>query len=1059
MNLVQFAIKKPVVVLVGVILVLMFGILALYQLPYQLAPRIERPVVTVRTFWAGASPYEVERDIVEVQEKALKGLPNLLHMESESRDNMAQVILTFDLSVDMTEALLRVSNKLDEVPTYPENVDKPVLTASGAETDPIVMTALQALPGNDIDVYTSLSFFEENVQQFLERVPGVAEVQIRGGVRREMQVILKSDRLAAYGLSIDQVISALRGNNVNVSAGNLAVGRRDFRVRAVSEFRSEQDIANVVVISDGRRVVKVGDLADVRPGYEKRMGGGYQDGKPGIVIPIVSEPEANTLEVTDAIEEVVNELNAGLLKHNGLELIWLDDQRGYIEGAIHHLREDILLGCIFTVLVLWIFLRSIASTFVVSVAIPISLIGTFIVMRALGTTLNLVSLAGLAFATGRLVDDAIVVLENIDRHRHMGKGPFEAAYDGAREVWGAVFASTLTTVAVFLPVVFLQIEVGMMFRDIAIAVTTAVLISLTVSITVVPMLSYQLFSLRFVHWLEHRNIGRVGRTKKLGALIVSAYMALVRGATRTVPARLATVAILVSASVATVYFLFPPLEYLPEGNRDSVGTMLMAPPGLSYDERMAIGRYAYDYLEPYRTAGYVDDAGNVSPGIRRMYYVSYSNFMRLGLISADKDRARDLIPISRRMVDTIPGVRGVTNQSSIFGRNVGQGRSVSVDLSGYDIQELADVARTMMGRLAQALPEAQVRPRPELDLMYPETRFVPDDERLGAVGMTAQQFGIALDVLMDGRDIGDFKQEGEKKVNLVVKMDETELRTPEELYAAMIPARSGQPVPVSALSTMTATTGLTSIRHFERNRTFTLDVNPPAEMTIQEAMEVVTQDVIPQMREEGLLSGIGVSLSGTADSLTQTREALQWNFLLAIAITYLLLSALYGNFIYPFIILFTVPLASAGGFIALKLVNVFIAYQPMDVLTMLGFIIMVGVVVTNAILIVHQALINVREHAMEYHEAVVEATRTRLRPIYMTTCTSVIALTPLVVRAGAGAELYRGLGAVVLGGLVVSTVFTVVMIPAILVFFIPMEGRFRRRAERHQVPSDVIPAK
>ena len=1058
MDVIQFAIKKPVVVLVGVILVIMFGVIALFQLPYQLAPRIERPVVSVRTFWGGASPYEIERDIVEVQEKVLKGLPNLLHMESESRDNMGMITLTFDLGVTMSDALLRVSNKLDEVPTYPENVDKPILAASGAETDPIVMTALQALPGNDLDVYTALSFFEENVQQFLERVPGVSEVQIRGGIRREMHVVLKRDRLAAYRVTIDQVIAALRGDNINVSAGNLAVGRRDFRVRAVSEFRSEDDIKSVVVLSDGHRTVKVGDLADVRPGFEKRQGGGLQEGKPGIVIPIVSEPDANTLEVTKEIEAVVAELNSGLLKDNGLELIWLDDQRGYIEGAIHHLREDILLGCIFTVLVLWIFLRSIASTLVVSVAIPISLIGTFIVMRALGTTLNLVSLAGLAFATGRLVDDAIVVLENIDRHRHMGKGPFHAAYEGAREVWGAVLASTLTTIAVFLPVVFLQLEVGMMFRDIAIAVATAVLISLVVSITVVPMLSYQLFSLRFVHWLEHRSSKRLQLLPKLGSAIASGYMALVRVATRTVPARLATVFVLVAASAATVYYLFPPLEYLPEGNRDSVGTMLMAPPGLSYDERMAIGRYVFDYMEPLRTTGAVDDAGNVSPGVRRMFYVSYSNFMRIGMISADKERARDLIPLARHMVDTIPGVRGVTTQSSIFGRNVGQGRSVSVDLSGYEIEELTSVARTMMGRVTEVLPDAQVRPRPELDLMYPETRFVPDGERLSAVGMTSQQFGVALDVLMDGRDIGDFKQEGEKKVNLVVKLDEAEVTTPEDLYASLIPTRTGQSVPVSAISSMETTTGLTSIRHFERNRTFTLDVNPPAEMTIQEVMEAVTEIVIPRMREDGLLNGIAVSLSGTADSLTQTREALQWNFLLAIVITYLLLTALYGNFIYPFIILFTVPLASAGGFIALKLVNVFIAYQPMDVLTMLGFIIMVGVVVTNAILIVHQALINVREQGMDYHEGVVHATRTRLRPIYMTACTSVIALAPLVVRAGAGAELYRGLGAVVLGGLVVSTVFTVVMIPAILVFFIPMEGRFRRRAERN-LASEVIPAK
>jgi HAE1 family hydrophobic/amphiphilic exporter-1 len=257
---------------------------------------------------------------------------------------------------------------------------------------------------------------------------------------------------------------------------------------------------------------------------------------------------------------------------------------------------------------------------------------------------------------------------------------------------------------------------------------------------------------------------------------------------------------------------------------------------------------------------------------------------------------------------------------------------------------------------------------------------------------------------------------------------------------------------------METTTGLTSIRHFERNRTFTLDVSPPKSMTLQEAMEAITDHIVPQMREEGLLDGMSVSLSGTADSLTQTREALQWNFLLAVAITYLLMSALFGNFIYPFIIMFTVPLAGAGGLVALKLVDTFIAPQSLDMLTMLGFIILIGVVVNNAILIVHQSLNNVREHKLAYSEAVLEATRSRLRPIFMTAATSVFGMLPLVVRPGVGSEIYRGLGSVVLGGLAVSTVFTVFLIPALLMFFIPMEGRLSRRRE-NEIPAEIIPAK
>ncbi len=1059
MNLLRFFITKPVVVLVGVILLLLFGFVALFQLPYQLAPRIERPVVTVMTFWPGASPYEVERDIVEPQERALKGIPDLEEIESDSRDGMARVSLDFDLGITSSEALLRVSNKLNEVGTYPDNVDKPILFASGAETEQIVTMALQPKPGNPANIFTYLTFFEENVQQYIERVPGVAEVQVRGGVRRQMQVILKRDRLAAYGVTIDQVIAALRGDNINVSAGSVGVGRREYRVRALSEFRSREDIANVVVISDGRRLIRVSDLATVDYGYEEPRGIGMQNNSPGIVIPVVAEPDANVLEVTNAVEQAVKELNAGILAENGLELKWLEDQRGYINGAIRNLQQNIAMGSILTVLVLWLFLRSLASTLVVGVAIPISIIGTFVFMRAMGSTLNLVSLAGLAFATGMLVDNAIVVLENIDRHRGMGKKAFLAAYDGVKEVWGAILASTLTTVAVFLPVVFLELEVGMMFRDIAIAVTSAVLISLVVSIAVVPMFSYQLFSLKFVHWLEHRTGKGFHPLAALGTRLSNGYMRIVRAATGTVFARLATIVVLVTGSGLSAYLLFPPMEYLPEGNRDSIFNRMSGPPGLSINEKMEIGRDIFDFLEPYREAGYVDEEGNRSPGIRNIYFMSYGDFIGCGIISADPDRARDLIPIGRQMIASLPGISGSSNQSSIFGRRMGQGRSVDVDLSGNDFDLLGEAAGVMMERVRRAIPDVQVNARPTLDMLYPETRFVPDAEKLRALGMSSQQFGVALDVLMDGRDIGDFKQEGEKKIDLVVKLNDGDYTNPEDLHDAFIPVPGGRSVPLSSLSQLQATTGLTSIRHYERNRTITVDINPPAQMTIQEAMEIINGQIVPQMRSEGRLNGIGVSLSGTADSLTQTREALQWNFVLAAAITYLLMSALYGNFIYPFIIMFTVPLAAAGGFIALKLVNVFITYQPMDVLTMLGFIILVGVVVNNAILIVHQSLVNVREQKMDYQEAILEATRSRLRPIYMTAATSVFGMAPLVLRPGAGSELYRGLGAVVLGGLLISTIFTVFLIPSILRFFIPMEGVLRRRAERNIHSEEEVVAK
>jgi len=370
---------------------------------------------------------------------------------------------------------------------------------------------------------------------------------------------------------------------------------------------------------------------------------------------------------------------------------------------------------------------------------------------------------------------------------------------------------------------------------------------------------------------------------------------------------------------------------------------------------------------------------------------------------------------------------------------LGRARTIDLDLTGEDLGQVVEVAGTMFGMIMAEIPEAQIRPIPSLELLYPEVRLRPLRDRLKAAGMSARDLGIAIDVLMDGRKVGEFKEEGEKKIDLIMKASEKNISTPEELYEALVVDPKGRIIPVSSLAEFERTTGITEIRHLERNRTVTLQVTPPLTLPLQEAMERIETGVVEKLKGQGMLKGVTTRMSGAADKLTVTRQALQWNFVLAAVISYLLMSALFGNFLYPLIIMFTVPLATAGGFIGLKLVNILIAPQPLDILTMLGFVILIGVVVNNAILIVHQALNNIRYHRMDYGEAVMESTKTRLRPIYMSASTSIFAMMPLVIAPGPGSELYRGLGSVVLGGLALSTVFTVFIIPSLLMFFIGME--------------------
>ena len=1030
MDIVSFSIKKPVTILVGIILVVLFGVISLQTLPYQLSPTVVEPVITVTTTWRGATPYEMEREIIEEQEKTLKGIPALTEMESEAFNGQSSISLTFKLGTNVDDALLRVSNKLNEVPSYPEGVDKPIINATGAATSPVIWIILKSDETNPRHIETYRTFFENEIRQHLERVEGVADLFIGSGVEDEMHIIVSPEQLAAYGLTINDLIQAIRGENVNVSAGNMGVGRRDFRIRTTGEFNSEEDIANVVLVSTGEKRVTVADVAQIKRGYSKRESTVIHNSKGGMAVGVKPEPGTNILAMTERVEEVVKWLNAEKLAPQNISLEWVYDQRRYINAAIDLIKQNILIGGMLAVIVLLIFLRSIRSTLVVATSIPISIIGTFIFMKTMGRNLNVVSLAGIAFAVGMLVDNAIVVIENIDRHRKMGKSPFQASYDGTREVWGAIIASSLTTIAVFLPVVFIQEEAGQLFRDIAIAVVGAVSLSLIVSMTVIPMFAFKLFS------VSSKKVKKgEGVLARSGTRLATYIMQVVSLATRNWATRIGTVSLLILLAGGSVFFLMPQTDYLPQGNRNFVLSILVPPPGLSQQERQDIGEKLFVMAEPH-----LQKEHDGYPGILNMFYVARESIMLFGAMATDWDRAAELLPLFRRMIYSIPGMFGVSMQAGIFQSRIGRSRTIDVDISGDDLDRIVKVAGMMFGKAKQALPDTQVRPIPSIELSYPEVKIVPNRERLKANNMSAADLGVALDVLMDGRIVGDFKQEGRKTIDLVLKTDDDSIRTPEALYQSMIAMPGGMVVPVSTLADLERTTGMTQIRHLERNRTITLQMTPPMEVPLQGAMEEIEAKIIKPVREMGLLKGLNVRMSGAADKLTETREALKWNFILASAIAYLLMASLFGNFIYPLIIMLTVPLAGAGGFIGLKLLNLLSSTpQPMDILTMLGFVILIGIVVNNAILIVHQALNNVHYNNMEYREAVLESVRSRLRPIYMSATTSIFGMLPLVVFPGSGSELYRGLGSVIIGGLAVSTVFTVFIIPSILIFVIRME--------------------
>ncbi len=1035
MDLIRFSIVKPVTIFVGVILIIIFGVIGLKNMPYQLSPTVVEPVITVTTTWIGATPYEIEREIIEEQEKTLKGIPGLVEMESEAINGRANVTLRFAIGTEIDNALLRVSNKINEVQSYPESTDKPVISATGASTSPVIWMVMKTDEDNPRHVFTYKSFFENEIRQHLERVEGVADLFIGGGTEEELHVIVDPRKLAAFNLTVGDMIRVLQTENANVSAGTMGVGRRNFRIRTTGEFKTPEEVENVVLKSTGQRRVFLKEVATVKPGYEERNSTVLHNGSPAMAVGIKPEPGTNILEMSDRAKKTVDWLNREKLKPEKISLNWVYDQRGYIRGAIELIRQNILIGGLLAVVVLLIFIRSVRATVVIAASIPISIIGTFIFMYGFGRNLNVVSLSGIAFAVGMLVDSAIVVIENIDRHRSMGKKPFYAAYDGTKEVWGAILASTLTTIAVFLPVIFLEEEAGQLFRDIALAVVSAVSISLIVAVTVIPTFSNLIFKTAKKNKKKGQKIASVGE-KIINGIVGAVGLAIKNWATRLV-----TALVLTTAAIVVAWMLIPKMEYLPQGNRNFVLTILVPPPGLSNEERLEIGNGIFAEVDPYLQK---DHAG--LPGIQNMFYVGTDWIMIFGAISMHPDRAGELVPLFMRIANTIPGMRGVSMQPGIFQTRLGRGRTIDMDISGDTLEGIVQAAGMMFGKIRSAIPSVQVRPIPSIELSYPEIRYVPLRDRLKANGMSTTDFGAALDVLMDGRRVSEYKRIGQKKIDIRLLSSEEQISTPEELYQSLVVTPTGDVVPVSSLSQLVRSSGINQIRHLERNRTVTLQVTPPMELPLESAMETLQNEVVTPLKKAGALQNVNIRISGAADKLTETRTALQWNFILAAAIAYLLMAALFSNFIYPLIILFTVPLASAGGFIGLNVLGLFVP-QTLDILTMLGFVILIGIVVNNAILLVHQALNHVRYHGMDYKDAVLEAVRVRLRPIYMSATTSIFGMLPLVLFPGSGSELYRGLGSVIIGGIALSTIFTIFVIPSLLMFVIKMETIGGREGE------------
>jgi hydrophobic/amphiphilic exporter-1 (mainly G- bacteria), HAE1 family len=1136
MSLVDAFVRNPVKVSVGVLLVALFGVIALMRMPLQLTPEVQTPTITITTVWPGASPKEVEQELIVEQEEQLKGVEGATKLSSESSDSQGTIIIEFAVGTDMDQALLKVNSRLNQVREYPADADQPIITTANSSDQPIAWFMLgalppsveqmqafaekhpqlskelerciktnnagllllrlqmlakehseakQLLPPEDLDVTKLRRFAEDEIEARFERVPGVSQSNVIGGLEDEMQVVVDPEKLAARQITLGQVRDVLRGQNKDTSAGDFYEGKRRWVVRALGEFRTPEQVENqLLAIRDGAPVY-VRDVAFVKLGYKKPDGIVRRYGQSNIAVNCIRETGANVLDVMAGLQEVMADINKTVLNPEGLRLSQVYDETEYINSSVQLVQENIFLGGALTMIVLMSFLHlgyrtvlfipailatSLAAIYlspwwfvlclaliigagfwyargalVVGLAIPTSIIGTFLVLGMLGRSLNVISLAGLAFAVGMLVDNAIVVLENIFRRYSQGESAFEASARGTEEVWGAVVSSTLTTIAVFLPVVFIQEEAGQLFRDIALAITAAVGLSLIVSVSVIPTAAARLFKgIKREDLLE--DLASLGgqtppTTKKqtfvermlngIGGMFVSSIVGTNRWIQGGVLRQLAAIGVLIGIAFGMSWLLWPKVEYLPSGNRNLVFGMILPPPGYNIDQLMSLGEIVESELRPFWD---VDDKTDLEklpfPAIEDFFFVVRGRMVFMGLRAKDPLRAGELVPLVSSVSNKLPGAIARAQQSSLFEQGLGAGRSVDIEITGPDIEKLVHIGGQVFGQTMAVIPGVQAFPRPSLDLSSPEVHVEPRLVQAAEMQMSSSDLGFTVDALVDGAYVGDYFLEG-KKIDLTL-MGELQYADSTQLIGQVpIATPLGQLVPLNALADVQLASGPEQINHRERVRTITISASPPPQMPLEEAMSIVQTKIVDPLREGGQIAGAyRISLEGTADKLRDTWLALRGNVILALFITYLLMAALFESWLYPFVIILSVPLGAVGGIVGLWLLNQFVL-QPLDVLTMLGFVVLIGTVVNNPILIVHQALNHMREDGMPPQQAVLESIRTRIRPIFMTTITTVLGLLPLVVFPGAGSELYRGLGAVVLGGLLVSTFFTLILVPTL----------------------------
>jgi len=988
----------------GAVTLVLFGFIALGDLKVNLLPDLSYPTLTVRTEYRGAAPEEIETLLTRPVEESVGIVRNVRSVKSVSRAGQSDVILEFAWGTDMERAGLDVREKL-EVLQLPLEASRPLLLRFNPATDPVMRLGLSLDEAGGLADETALKvlrrFGDEEIKKYLEPVPGVAAVKVSGGLEDEIQIDIDQRKMAQLNLSMEALTARLAAENVNVSAGRLEEGAQRYLVRTINQFGSVEEFGGLILAPGTGRPIYLRDIAEVRSGYSEREAIIRMNGREAVEIAIYKEGDANTVSVAEGVRERIEELRDELPP--GVQIDTVDDQSVFIEQAIGEVVNSAIQGGLLAVLVIYVFLRNAWFTLAIALSIPVSIVATFFLMGQAGISLNIMSLGGIALATGLLVDNGIVVLENISRYRAAGEGLLAAAIRGASEVGGAVVASTLTTVAVFLPLAFVEGVAGQLFRDQALTVTFALIVSLAVAMTLIPMMAS--VSGRRTRVAEPRR-------SRVGAWFASHYAATLDFALQRRALTLGLATALLALSIILLRGIGT--ELVPQFQQGRFEVELEAAPGTPLAEtdrlgaelqQLAAGQPGVDYIYGVAGSGNRIDANPTESGenIARMLVA-----MEPASAPAQQDT---VIETLRARASETAGLETNFTAPELLSFD----KPLEIEIQGYDLESLREASDEVVGRLRGSDRFADVESSVERG--HPEVQIFFDQERAAALGLTVKQISDQVVGKLRGRVATRYSWR-DRKIDVLVRLSEEERQSIDAVRELIVNPESERPVPLSSVAEIIVAEGPSEIRRSDQERVALIQANlafGDLGAGVAEAEAVLDGMQLPY--------GLSMRITGQSEEMEASFNSLWFALALAVFLVYLVMASQFESLLHPFVILFSIPLAAIGVALALRLTN-----TSLSVIVFIGLIMLAGIVVNNAIVLVD--LINqLRQQGMERMSAIREAARLRLRPIMMTTLTTVLGLLPMALGLGEGAEMRTPMAVTVIGGLLTSTLLTLVVVP------------------------------